>query len=117
MLVDRTKKCFDYRNEIGHGSVSVSFADDGSVVWERKSSKKTVRISINDFQLWESRFTYIQQAWTFMIYPGIPIMRGHKISVDEIGIPDMLAEEIDDMTSGWQKRWRAAQKWTFPQAK
>jgi len=117
MLVDRTKKCFDYRNEIGHGSLRFRFTEDGSVVWERKSSKRTTAISIDVFELWESRFVYVQRAWTLMIYPGVPIMRDYNLSMDGIGIPDMLAEEIEDLTPAWQKMWRAAQKWTFPPAK
>lgn len=117
MLVDRTKKCFDYRNDIGHGSVGFRFAEGGGVVWERKSSKQTVNVSIKEFPLWESRFVYVRRAWTLMIYPGIPIMRDYNVTLDGVGIPGMLAEESEDMTPEWQKRWVAAQKWTFALAK
>jgi hypothetical protein len=117
MLIDRTKKCFGYRNEIGHGYVSFRFTEDGRVVWQRKSSKKTEEIVVDEFQLWETRFTYVHRAWTLMIYPGVPMMRDYDVAVDGIGIKNMLAEEIDDLASEEQRRWHAVHRWMFPPAK
>ena len=42
MIRDGTKRCFDYRNDTGHGTVEFRFEEDGSTIWERRSTKKTV---------------------------------------------------------------------------
>ena len=69
MLRDRTKKCFDYRSDIGHGTVEFRFEEDGSTIWERRSIKQTVSIDLAMFEPWERGFTAIETSWKRPVYP------------------------------------------------
>jgi len=122
MLRDRTKKCFDYRNDIGHGTPEFRFAEDGSTVWERKSMQGEVRIDLSAFSVWELRFAVVETSWKLLIYPGSLWMLNSGLTPDQIDLPGLVASEADPISiapgaRGRAKEWLAVVRWVFPSAK
>lgn len=119
MLRDRTKKCFDYRNNIGHGTVKFLFEEDGSTIWERRSIKKTVPIDLAMFERWERRFAAIETSWKRLVYPGSLWMRDQNLTPEQIDLPGLVAAEADPLSLSdvVVKDWLSVVRWVFPPAK
>jgi hypothetical protein len=122
MLRDRTKKCFDYRNEIGHGTPEFRFTEDGSTIWERKSIRGELRIDLSTFALWELRLAVVETSWKLLIYPGSLWMLNEGLTPEQIDLPGLVASEADPnsmapVARGRAQEWLSVVRWVFPPAK
>ncbi|MEY9850637.1 hypothetical protein ABH923_000315 [Leifsonia sp. EB41] len=118
MLRDRTKRCMDYRNVLGHGTPEFRFAGDGSTTWERKSMRGAEPIDISSFHLWETRFAVVEASWKLLIYPGSLWMADSGLKPDQIGLPELVRSDAPPPADPEStKEWLRVVRWVFPPAK
>ncbi|KHL02379.1 hypothetical protein LK10_12905 [Sinomonas humi] len=119
-LIDGVRRAFLYRNSIAHASVHFHFeSPNPNPIWiwravNKDGSPRSDSIEFEAFAKWELRLSALEQCLTWLVYPGMPMIRDGYLVLEQLDLATQLLEVGRSPALGIDHppdEWRTAVAW------